>query len=90
MKNIRPDWTPARFPSDPSGLGFDGASGPYTVMSNSLELKYMVNFYPGRIGAVESLRYTLEGDTLTLTWQLVPGPEFGSTGERITVLKKIK
>jgi hypothetical protein len=78
------------FPSNPEELGFDGASGSYTVKGNTMELKYMVNFYPGRIGAVESLRYALEGDTLTLIWQPVPGPEFGSTGERTTILRKIK
>lgn len=90
MKNIRPDWTPRQFPSDPQGLGFDGASGTYTVKGGTIELKYMVNFYPGRIGAVEDLKYIFDNNTLTLTRELVPGPESRAAGQRITVLRKIR
>ena len=90
MKNIRPDWTPSQFPSAPEGLGFDGSSGTYAVKGSTLELKYMVNFYPGRVGAIEDLRYLLANDTLTLTWDLIPGTESRATGQRVTVLRKIE
>jgi len=90
MKNIRPDWTPAQFPSNPQGLGFDGGSGTYVIKGETIELDYHVNFYPGRMSAVEDLKYSLDASTLTLTWTMVPGPEFGSTGERVTVLRRIK
>jgi hypothetical protein len=90
MKNIRPDWTPSRFPSEPQGLGFDGSSGTYAVKDGTIELKHMVNFYPGRIGAVEDLTYHFDGDMLTLTLDLLPGPESRATGRRVTVLRKIK
>jgi hypothetical protein len=89
MKNIRPDWTPAQFPSNPQGLGFDGSSGTYVIKGDIIELDYRVNFYPGRIGAVEDLKYRFDNDTLTLTWEMLPGPEFGSTGQRVTVLRRI-
>jgi len=90
MMNIRPDWTPAHFPSDPRGLGFDGSSGTYSVKDDIIELKHMVNFYPGRIGAVEDVKYHFENETLTLTLELIPGPESSARGQRVIVLRRIK
>ncbi len=90
MMNIRPDWTPSQFPKDPSGLGFDGSSGTYSVKDDTIEMKHMVNFYPGRIGALEDVKYQFENETLTLTWQLIPGPESRARGQRVVVLRKIK
>lgn len=90
MQNFRADWTPAQFPSNPQGLGFDGSSGTYVIKEGALELKHKVNFYPGRVGAVEDLEYSFDGDILTLTWKMLPSREFGSTGQRVTVLRKIK
>ena len=90
MMNIRADWTPAHFPSDPRGLGFDGSSGTYSLKDDIIELKHMVNFYPGAIGAIEDVKYHLERETLTLTLDLIPGPESRAKGQRVIVLKRIK
>lgn len=90
MMNIRPDWTPSQFPKDPSGLGFDGSSGTYSVKDDTIEMKHMVNFYPGRIGALEDVKYRFENETLTLTLELVPGPESRAKGQRVIVLRRIK
>jgi hypothetical protein len=90
MMNIRSDWTPAHFPNDAAGLGFDGSSGTYSMEGDTVRLKHMVNFYPGRIGTVEDVKYHFENEMLTLTLELVPGPESRAKGQRVIVLRRIK
>ncbi len=36
------------------------------------------------------VKYQFENETLTLTWQLIPGPESRARGQRVVVLRKIK
>lgn len=86
----RTEWTPGHFPDNPGGIGFDGASGTYEVRDNTIELKYQTSFYPGRTGILKTLEYKLQPEALTLTEQLAPHTESLATGQRVTVLRKIK
>ncbi|MFN2491625.1 MAG: hypothetical protein ABR501_01915 [Pyrinomonadaceae bacterium] len=85
----RTGWPPGRFPENPDGIGFDGGSGTFSSNGNTIELKYHTSFYPGRTGTMETLRFKLENETLTLTEEMAPHIESLATGERVTVLKRI-
>lgn len=86
----RTEWTPGNFPNNPDGIGFDGASGTYEVRDDVIELKYQTSFYPGRTGILKTLEYKLQPEALTLTEQFAPHTESLATGQRVTVLRKIK
>lgn len=90
MNAERPEWTPARFPTDAKGTGFDGASGTYSLEGGTVELEYRLTFYPGKTYTRDIMLYRLEGDTLTLTKELYPHREDLSEGQRVIILRKIQ
>ncbi len=89
-KKDRTEWTPAHFPDNPNAIGFDGGSGSFSVRDKTIELKYLTSFYPGRTGMIETLQFNVENDTLTLTEQMAPHMESLATGQRVTVLRRVK
>lgn len=89
MKIERPEWTPGKFPIDTDGTGFDGASGTYTTENNSLKLDYILSFYPGKVYQQDVLTFDVESETLTLTRKLIPNRESQSSGECVTVLRRV-
>jgi hypothetical protein len=88
-KRQRLEWTPSHFPDDPRDLGFDAAFGKYKLQGDTIQLDYDLTFYPGKAGRREILKYHFEGNTLTLTQELLPSRESAATGQRIVVLRKV-
>jgi hypothetical protein len=86
----RTGWLPGRFPDNPDGIGFDGGSGTFSLNGKTIELKYRTSFYPGRTGIVETLEFRLENNLLILTEEMAPHVESSATGQRVTVLQRIK
>jgi hypothetical protein len=88
-KRQRLDWTPSHFPDDARKLGFDSASGKYKLEGNTVQLDYVLTFYPGKAGKREILSYRFDGNQLTLTEELAPTREYAATGQRVLVLRKV-
>lgn len=88
-KKQRTDWTPSHFPNDPRKLGFDAASGVYKIEGNTVQLDYLLTFYPGKAGKREILTYDSDGKTMTLAEELTPTREYAATGQRVLVLRKV-
>jgi hypothetical protein len=89
MKNDRPEWTPGKFPSDARGTGFDAGAGTFQVDGGSVELNYLLTFYPGMAHRQEVMSYEFRGNTLTLKRSFGPIRESMSKGEQITVLRRV-
>jgi hypothetical protein len=89
-KKDRAEWAPGHFPDNPSGVGFDGGSGTFSMRDGTIELKYHTSFYPGRTGTIQTLQVKQENATLILTEQLAPHMESLATGQRVTVLRKVE
>jgi hypothetical protein len=89
MQNERPEWTPGKFPLDPRGTGFDAGAGTFRTDGNSIELNYLLTYYPGMAYRQEVMSYEFTGNTLTLKRSFGPIRESMSKGEQITVLRRV-
>lgn len=90
MKIDRTEWTPSHFPNEPQKVGFDGSSGTYSIKGGTIELNYLLSFYPGKIARTETFKYQTEGDRFIFTEELHPGREYKASGERVIILSKLK